>query len=66
MIGISYFNRILEITGAEFVNKMQHIKRREKNNEISPKCSSWDSTIKIYDEEDPEESVLLKILSGGH
>ena len=24
-----------EITGAEFVNKMQQIKRREKNNEIS-------------------------------
>ena len=24
-----------EINGAEFVNKMQHIKRREKNSEIS-------------------------------
>lgn len=65
-----------EITGAEFTNKMQNIKRREKNNEISHiiflqkeklliSCS-WDSTIKIYDEEDPEESVLLKVLSGGH
>lgn len=58
------------------MNKMQHIKKRDKNNEISHIIylqkekllisSSWDSTIRIYDEEDPEESVLLKILSGGH
>ena len=26
----------------------------------------WDSTIRIYDEEDAEESQLLKVLSGGH
>lgn len=25
-----------------------------------------DSTIRIYDEGDAEESVLLKVLSGGH
>ncbi len=28
--------------------------------------SSWDSTIKIYDETDPQESQLLRIMSGGH
>ncbi len=27
---------------------------------------SWDSTIKIYDESDPEESQLLRIMAGGH
>ena len=26
----------------------------------------WDSTIRIYDEGDAEESQLLKVLSGGH
>lgn len=25
-----------------------------------------DSTIRIYDESDAEESVLIKVLSGGH
>ena len=29
-------------------------------------ASYWDSTIRIYDEGDAEESQLLKVLSGGH
>jgi WD40 repeat protein len=29
-------------------------------------ASYWDSTIRIYDENDAEESVLIKVLSGGH
>ena len=29
-------------------------------------ASYWDSTIRIYDEGDAEESYLLKVLSGGH
>ena len=29
-------------------------------------CSYWDSTIRIYDESESEESSLLKVLCGGH
>ena len=28
--------------------------------------SAWDSTIRIFDEEDTEESNEIKVLSGGH
>lgn len=28
--------------------------------------ASWDSTIRIYDESEPEESILLRVFSGGH
>ncbi len=26
----------------------------------------WDSTVRIYDESDSEESILMKVLSGAH
>jgi len=29
-------------------------------------CSSWDSTIRIFDEENNEESNEIKVLYGGH
>jgi WD40 repeat protein len=57
------------------LDKTKTIKRRE-NNEISYMLylsddkllltSSWDSTIRIYDEQEPEESSLLRIMSGAH
>lgn len=68
-------NLTTEIEGAEFANKHGHIKKKE-NNEVSNLIylreerllisASWDSTIRIYDESEPEESVLLRVFSGGH
>jgi len=68
-------NITTEIEGPEFANKHSHIKKKE-NNEVSNLiylreerlliCASWDSTIRIYDESEPEESVLLRVFSGGH
>jgi len=57
------------------LDKTKTIKKRE-NNEISQLIyvpdekllisSSWDSTIRIYDESEPDESMLLRIMSGAH
>ena len=57
------------------LDKSKTIKRKE-NNEISQMIylheekllisSAWDSTIRIYDETDPEDPMLLRILSGAH
>jgi len=68
-------NLTTEIEGPEFANKHSHIKKKE-NNEVSTLIylreerllisASWDSTIRIYDESEPEESVLLRVFSGGH
>ena len=68
-------NLSLDIEGVEFANKQSHIKKKETN-EISQMfyqsseklliTSSWDSTIRIYDEGEPDESNLLRVLSGGH
>lgn len=68
-------NLTTEIEGVEFANKHAHIKKKE-NNEVSNMIylreerllimASWDSTIRIYDESEPEESVLLRVFSGGH
>ena len=68
-------NITTDIEGPEFANKHSHIKKKE-NNEVSNLIylreerllitSSWDSTIRIYDESEPEESVLLRVFSGGH
>jgi WD40 repeat protein len=64
-----------EIEDSEFSKKQSHIKQKETN-EVSALiyiseenlliASYSDATIRIYDEEDAEESVLLKVLSGAH
>ena len=51
-------------------------KKRKENVEISQLIysteekllisSSWDSTIRIYDESDTQETMLLRIMAGGH
>ncbi len=28
--------------------------------------TTWDSKLKVYDEEDPEETLLLRTSAGGH
>lgn len=64
-----------EIENSEFSKKQHHLIKKE-NNEISRimynteeklliACYS-DSTIRIYDESDAEESILMKVLSGAH
>ncbi|KRW99211.1 WD40-repeat-containing domain [Pseudocohnilembus persalinus] len=64
-----------EIENSEFSKKQHHLIKKE-NNEISKimynteeklliACYS-DSTIRIYDESDAEESILMKVLSGAH
>lgn len=68
-------NDMKEIEDSEFSKKQSHIKKKETN-EISSLiyineeklliASYWDSTIRIYDEAESEESVLLKVLSGAH
>jgi hypothetical protein len=68
-------NNTNEMEGPEFSTKSVQIKKKE-NNEISQMVylreerllitGSWDSTIRIYDEGEPEESVLLRIFTGGH
>ena len=52
--------------------------KKDKAKEISALCfanfddfyllvsTSWDSTLKVYDEEDPEESLMLRKSIGGH
>lgn len=57
------------------LDRRKTIKRKE-NNETSEMIyltdekllitSNWDSTIRIYDESEPEESMLLRIMSGAH
>lgn len=68
-------NDFKEIEDSEFSKKQSHIKKKETN-EVSALiyineeklliASYWDSTIRIYDESESEESVLLKVLSGAH
>lgn len=67
--------KVNEIEESEFANKLANIKKRD-NLDISAiiflheekllVSASQDSTIRIYDETDPEESVLLKVFCGGH
>lgn len=67
-------NAINEIENSEFANKMQQKKKESSeisqilylNEEKLLISACFDSTIKIYDEYEPEESVLLKVLSGCH
>ncbi|EGR28930.1 hypothetical protein IMG5_166500 [Ichthyophthirius multifiliis] len=64
-----------ETESQDFTKKQITIKKKE-NNQISQIlylteeklliASYWDSTVRIYDEEDSEETVLLKIMTGGH
>ena len=64
-----------EIENSEFANKLDNTKKRDAL-EISSLLflqeekllisASQDSTVRIYDESDPEESVLLKVICGGH
>ncbi|EAR91938.2 WD domain, G-beta repeat protein (macronuclear) [Tetrahymena thermophila SB210] len=68
-------NDVKEIEDSEFSKKQSHIKKKETN-EVSQLiyineeklliASYWDSTIRIYDESESEESVLIKVLSGAH
>ncbi len=69
-------NSLNEIEESEFSKKQAHIKRKE-NNEVAQMiyiaeeklllaAYGGDSTIRIYDESDSEESVLMKVLSGAH
>lgn len=64
-----------EIEMSEFANKLANIKKRDSldisalmflHEEKLLISASQDSTVRIYDESDPEESVLLKVLCGGH
>lgn len=72
---IKKVNQHNEIEKSEFANKLANVKKRDVM-DISAMmflqeeklliCAFQDSTIRIYDEADPEESVLLKVLCGGH
>lgn len=64
-----------EIEKSEFANKLANIKKRDTvdisgivflHEEKLLISTSLDSTIRIYDETDPEESILLKVICGGH
>ncbi|CAD8060727.1 unnamed protein product [Paramecium primaurelia] len=64
-----------EIENSEFANKLANIKKRDTldissiiflQEEKLLISASQDSTIRIYDETDPEESILLKVFCGGH
>ena len=64
-----------EIETSEFANKLANVKKRDSpdisallflQEEKLLISASQDSTVRIYDESDPEESILLKVLCGGH
>ena len=65
-----------EIDMQEKFLKRQNMIKKKEINEVSNIIylheekllinASWDSTIKIYNENDEQESVLLRIMSGGH
>ncbi|EGR30073.1 hypothetical protein IMG5_143010 [Ichthyophthirius multifiliis] len=70
-------NKKDETESQEFTKKKtSEIPKKEENNQISQIiflmeeklliASFFDSTIRIYDEEDASESVLIRILKGGH
>lgn len=68
-------NQYNEIEKSEFAKKFHSIKKRDaieiSNLLFLPEekiliSASQDSTIRIYDEADPEESVLLKVLCGAN
>ncbi|EGR31709.1 hypothetical protein IMG5_103530, partial [Ichthyophthirius multifiliis] len=72
---IKQVNDFKEIDNSEFSKKQYHIQKKE-NNDVS--CiifiheenllvaSFFDSTIRIYDESEADQSELVKVLSGGH
>ncbi|EGR34916.1 hypothetical protein IMG5_000130 [Ichthyophthirius multifiliis] len=65
-----------EIEDSEFSKKQIQVSNKKDVNEISQMiyiheeklliCSYSDSTIRIYDESESEESILIKVLTGGH
>ena len=68
-------NQHNEIEKSEFANKLANIKKRDTldissmiflHEEKLLISASLDSTIRIYDENDPEESSLIKVFCGGH
>jgi WD40 repeat protein len=68
-------NQHNEIENSEFANKLANVKKRDTldisaliylQEEKLLISASQDSTVRIYDESDPEESILLKVLCGGH
>ena len=71
---IKKVNKHNEIERSEFANKIINLKKRDTleisviiflHEEKLLISASQDSTIRIYDEADPEESTLLKVLCGG-
>ncbi len=72
---INKINEEQELDKKKDLDKKKSLRRRE-NAEISNIVyltdekllitASWDSTIRIYDESEPDESTLLRIMSGAH
>ena len=72
---INKFNEEQELDKKKELEKKKAIKKRENaevsqiiylNDEKLLITASWDSTIRIYDESEADESILLRIMSGGH